>query len=183
MEFTGIIRFCYQESKNKQKCSTKCLRVSNTTTCDTIISILVDKFSLSTKSKSSNSLWEVPFNRSGKGRLVQEDECPLLLQLERNEETYFLLKSDNQSRKSSLLRHFTKNSNDELPNGQKKLFCKLSLIQPYAIPKIFFAPDNNWYLLSTPPVFWFEPSVLYYYSSVLLYTLLTYCILGEGGVK
>uniref|UniRef100_A0A8R1XRD7 Afadin n=1 Tax=Onchocerca volvulus TaxID=6282 RepID=A0A8R1XRD7_ONCVO len=79
LEIHGVMRFYFQESKDKVV--TKCIRVSSTATARAVISALVDKFhpDLKMLSDPEYTLWEV--HENGDERCLDPSEKPLLVQL------------------------------------------------------------------------------------------------------
>ncbi|KAK6105381.1 Ras association (RalGDS/AF-6) domain family protein [Brugia pahangi] len=79
LEIHGVMRFYFQESKDKVL--TKCIRVSSTATTRAVISALVDKFhpDLKMLSNPEYTLWEV--HENGDERCLAPNEKPLLVQL------------------------------------------------------------------------------------------------------
>uniref|UniRef100_A0A0R3RXL5 Afadin n=1 Tax=Elaeophora elaphi TaxID=1147741 RepID=A0A0R3RXL5_9BILA len=79
LEIHGVMRFYFQESKDKVL--TKCIRVSSTATTRAVISALVDKFhpDLKMLSDPEYTLWEV--HENGDERCLGPSEKPLLVQL------------------------------------------------------------------------------------------------------
>ncbi|CAG9535273.1 unnamed protein product [Cercopithifilaria johnstoni] len=79
LEIHGVMRFYFQESKDKVL--TKCIRVSSTATARAVISALVDKFhpDLKMLSDPEYTLWEV--HENGDERCLGPSEKPLLVQL------------------------------------------------------------------------------------------------------
>ncbi|VBB27427.1 unnamed protein product [Acanthocheilonema viteae] len=79
LEIHGVMRFYFQESKDKVL--TKCIRVSSTATARAVINALVDKFhpDLKMLSDPEYTLWEV--HENGDERCLGLSEKPLLVQL------------------------------------------------------------------------------------------------------
>ncbi|KAI6645983.1 Afadin-like isoform X2 [Oopsacas minuta] len=97
LEFSGVIRFFYRDSKGPF--NTKCIKVSSKDTCQHLIEILVEKFRPDMKMLSNPqdfSLSEIFPN--GERRSLTREEKPLLSQLNWNRderEGYFLLGQTN----------------------------------------------------------------------------------------
>ncbi|EFO24115.1 hypothetical protein LOAG_04372 [Loa loa] len=79
LEIHGVMRFYFQESKDKVL--TKCIRVSSTATTRAVVSALVEKFhpDLKMLSDPEYTLWEV--HENGDERCLAPSEKPLLVQL------------------------------------------------------------------------------------------------------
>ncbi|CAD5210433.1 unnamed protein product [Bursaphelenchus xylophilus] len=97
MEFYGVMRFYYHEPG--QKVTTKCIRVSSSTTTQAVIDALVEKFHPDMKmlTDPDYSIWEL--HENSEERMLELDERPLLVQLswhQSNREGRFLLKSTDQ---------------------------------------------------------------------------------------
>lgn len=104
MEFTGVMRFYFQD--DAQKIATKCIRVSSVQTAREMVEILVEKFrpDMRMLSLPRFGLYEVHAN--GDERRLKEEEKPLLVQLnwhKDDREGRFLLKNEEQPRKTDTM--------------------------------------------------------------------------------
>ncbi|KAM3722401.1 Afadin [Dirofilaria immitis] len=129
LEIHGVMRFYFQESKDKVL--TKCIRVSSTATTRAVISALVDKFhpDLKMLSNPEYTLWEV--HENGDERCLAPSEKPLLVQLnwhKDDREGRFLLRAqpsitsikDTISSLSGNRKRFSKKEEKELKKKHQK---------------------------------------------------------------
>uniref|UniRef100_A0A915PNS2 Ras-associating domain-containing protein n=1 Tax=Setaria digitata TaxID=48799 RepID=A0A915PNS2_9BILA len=129
LEIHGVMRFYFQESKDKV--STKCIRVSSTATSRAVISALVDKFhpDLKMLSDPEYTLWEV--HENGEERCLAPSEKPLLVQLnwhKDDREGRFLLRThpsvtsvkDTATSLSGTQKRFSKKEEKELKKKHQK---------------------------------------------------------------